>query len=49
MEMFLGHPQVVPDGVLFFFPSYSAMDMILSRWQVHHYIATRIMHLSLDQ
>jgi hypothetical protein len=27
-------PQVVPDGVLFFFPSYGAMDTLTARWQV---------------
>jgi Helicase C-terminal domain len=27
-------PQVVPDGVLFFFPSYSVMDVLTARWQV---------------
>lgn len=26
--------QTVPDGVLFFFPSYTCMEKLIERWQV---------------
>jgi hypothetical protein len=48
-------PQVVPDGVLFFLPSYGAMDTLTARWQVctslqaHHWVPIPTAKLVMQQ